>query len=289
MERRTLHFICRADNDLYRVVQANGLPAKRYDRPAGALEAVGCGEAVLLLADVYPSEGTNLDKDFLAGCLERNWRLYVEFPRALPECELGEPAVLTLGIEAAELAWRPSVRPSYSARDDLPEDAEARAFRRGVDWFFRARLFIHPTWRDEAERRRRTFPDGTGRAPEADWPVGDGSCGMIEGASSRIHPDGSQDWRYHRRSDCMGEVAMALALSVSLASGRRSRHAVVAANLIDYVLGSLRRPGYDHPDDPCHGLLPWTVDESERVYYGDDNARSLLGMAAAASLLGESR
>jgi len=41
--------------------------------------------------------------------------------------------------------------------------------------------------------------------------MGDGSLGLLEGYSSRIHLDGSQPMRYAVRNDCIAEVAMAYA------------------------------------------------------------------------------
>jgi hypothetical protein len=182
-----------------------------------------------------------------------------------------------------ELHWIPSVRPAHGVRAELPPDSEEEAFRRGTAWFGNARLFIHPVWQVEAERRLNEFPDGAGPGPELEWPAGDGSLGLIEGASSRIHPDGTQDWRYHIRNDCVGEVSMAMAFA-----GAND----VAAGLSDFIYthsAFAQGPRAD-PESPSYGLLSWTTQPpADGVYYGDDNARSMLGTMAVAALLDEDR
>jgi hypothetical protein len=187
------------------------------------------------------------------------------------------------GTDFPELHSVPSVRPSYGPDDRLPSNVEEDALQRGTAWFENARLFIHPEWQAEAARRLYEFTDGTGAGPDPDWPSGDGTCGMIEGASSRIHPDGTQDWRYHVRNDCTGEVSMAMAFA-----GENR----IAAALNDFIYTHsifAQGPRAD-PESPSYGLLSWTTQPpADGVYYGDDNARSMLGTMAAGALLDEDR
>ena len=190
------------------------------------------------------------------------------------------------GADATTLRFTATVRPTYGSDDPLPAAAEADALRRGTAWFSRARLLIHPDWSNEARRRLETYPDGTGRGPDAEWPAGNGSCGMIEGASSCVHPDGSQDWRYHLRGDCMGESALAMAACGALDNDEAAAH--VAGNLLDFVwLDSVLASGpSSDPESPSYGLLPWTtLPPADGVYYGDDNARVMLATMAASALL----
>ena len=188
--------------------------------------------------------------------------------------------------EIPRLRWTPTVRPSYAADEALPEDVEQQAFLRGVQWFGNARLFIHPLWRDRARRRLDELPDGTGPGPEKDWPIGDGRCGMIEGANSNIHPDGTQDWRYHIRNDCMGEASMAMAFAGTLSDDERGKD--IAANINDFIYFNsifAQGPRAD-PESSSYGLISWTSKPpADGVYYGDDNARSMLGTMAVSALL----
>jgi hypothetical protein len=189
-----------------------------------------------------------------------------------------------------ELTWTPVVRPSYASEADLADDAEEHAVDRSLAWYRNARLFVHPGWEGEAERRLKELPDGTGIGPDADWPVGDGSCGMIEGASSTIHPDGSQNWRYYLRNDCIGEASAAMALGGKLADDANARQ--VAANLNDFIYrhSCFAQGPRSDPASPSFGLLSWhTLPPGDGVYYGDDNARSILGTMVAAAVLDEGR
>ena len=61
--------------------------------------------------------------------------------------------------------FEPAVRPSFGPRQPLPADAERQAFRRGVEWYGRAKLFIHPSW--EKTVVERSALDGPSPAPLA--------------------------------------------------------------------------------------------------------------------------
>lgn len=387
----SLILVCSEENDLCRVLRASGTEFRRSDDAARAVSSAAAGDGVLVLAEQYPQERTDVEPGVYDAAKRAGVRLYVEYPRAVPGVELGEtrtaewerivlasdafaprleplrilsmhrcrtiacetdrphlvsarvagfdravygipdsalpvlfsadPTTLVATtklsafvtaryapaaawteiwrwvlswacqeLETAELRFTPAVGPAYGAEERLPADAELHALRRGATWFSRARLLVHPGWSDEARRRLESFHDGTGPGPEADWPAGDGSCGMIEGASSRIHPDGSQDWRYHLRGDCMSESAMAVAALASVADDRST--AEVAGNLLDFVLldSVLGNGPRADPQSPSYGLLAWTtLPPADGVYYGDDNARVMLAAMAAAGLLGAKR
>lgn len=191
------------------------------------------------------------------------------------------------GLSAVKLTWTPTVRPTYGPKDPLPANAEEQAVRRSADWMVRSRILRHPSWpREVLDRalRYNTVRD----MPPADWPLGDGSLGILEGFSSTIHADGGQPMRYAVRNDCMGEVAMLMALHA--ATGGRADHAKIAANLLDYTFtasGLAAGPRAD-PSSPSYGLVGWALDHPG-TYYGDDNARALLGVGAVAAVLKESR
>jgi hypothetical protein len=184
---------------------------------------------------------------------------------------------------APELTWTQTVRPSYGAAEQLPDDAELQAVRRAADWFTKARIFRHPDWPKESLDWALTYNTVRDK-PGDDWPLGDGSLGMLEGYSSTIRLDGSQPMRYAVRNDCMSEVSMALAFDAAAHSNQQS--ATIATNLLGYLFTKsplAQGPSAD-PDSPSYGLLGWSLDYPNK-YWGDDNARALLSVLATSALL----
>ncbi len=189
-----------------------------------------------------------------------------------------------------QLEWTPSVRPSYAKQQTLPNDVERRAVRRGVAWFKNGRLLVHPEWEVELEKRRKSFRDGVAPGPERDWPIGDGKHGILEGYSSVIYHDGTQPMRWYRRNDCTGESAMALAFGGEVFDNAEYRR--IAANLNDFIYDDsvFAKGPRGNPESPTYGLLSWSDNPpADGIYYGDDNARSLLGTMACAALLDSTR
>ncbi|HOX38683.1 MAG TPA: hypothetical protein PL033_11895 [Candidatus Brocadiia bacterium] len=184
----------------------------------------------------------------------------------------------------------PAVRPSFNATDELPDYVEELAFRRGAEWFLNSRLLIHKSWAAKVDELRAGYHDGVAPAPQKDWPVGDGSEGLLEGYSSTINSDGSQPARYYLRNDCIGESAMALAFAGALTKDRR--YSEVSRNLLDfaYFKSAFAKGPRSDPASPTYGLLSWFSNPpADGVYYGDDNARGLLGHMAASALLGSEK
>ena len=86
---------------------------------------------------------------------------------------------------------------------------------------------------------------------------------------------------------------MVLALAHKLNPG--ASHIRVASNLIDYLLfrSKMSTGSRLNPASPSYGLLGWNEtpkyhkgEDGYDVYYGDDNARSLLGILAALAITG---
>ena len=392
-----LTFACEKDNDLYRLLCADGAALPRVKTVEEAVARAAPGGGVLVLADGYPNTTTTLSAKIFEQAAAKKLRLYVEFPAFLPgfaretprrtewergvvasgvfgaalaegrilaihDCHFvpvqaedpwlavarvagfntavyglpetvfpilfehpsGQVLVATTklsqfvtaryapadawktvwtrilawllpsaplrapsaplrvpGAQAPDLTWTPVVRPSFGPDEALPEDVEAQSFRHGAQWYFKAKLFVHPSWTDD----RSGCPDRVGTQPEADWPMGDGTCGMLEGFSAQIRYDGSQPIRWWVRNDCNGEAAMAVAFHGSIEKDLRSRK--TAENLGDfiYTLSETTRGPRDDPESPSFGLMSWDVCENQGVFYGDDNARSMLGTMACAALL----
>ncbi len=190
------------------------------------------------------------------------------------------------------LEWRPVVAPSFGPGDSLPGATERKTLRRGIDWYFRARMLVHPSWAKIYDEDAVGWTDRVGPMPGEARPSGDGSLGVLEGFNAAILYDGSQRVRWWRRNDCTGEVAGAMAIA-----GRAEKERLwltVAANLGDWLYGRsiMTRGKRADPADPAFGLIGWNDVtrywqdlDGYGVYYGDDNARSMLGMMAVAGTL----
>lgn len=196
------------------------------------------------------------------------------------------------GVRIPALRWTPTVAPAYARDARLPAHAETSALRRAIEWFFRARMLVHPDWAHVYDADAAAWHERIGPAPRSTWPCGDGSLGVLEGFDSAIGWDGSQRVRWWRRNDCNGEAAGAFALAARAL--KRPDLRKVAGNVGDhlYERSILSHGKRADPANPAYGLIGWNDVtryhgdmDGYGVYYGDDQARSMLGMMLAASEL----
>lgn len=213
---------------------------------------------------------------------------------------------LTEDEKFPEFKWTPDVRPSYNSSEILPADAEKNALNRGIDWFFNSKMILHPAMMEQYNKTAN-LPNPAKADPDskADWPyghrtakminnapVGNGTLGIMEGFDSKIFSDGSQAVRWWNRNDCNGEVAGAMGLAgVEL---QNSNYLKTAGNIGDwlYFQSMMSLGDRVNPNHPAYGLFGWNdtpkyagpgYGDGYAVYYGDDNARSMLGMMIAAT------
>jgi hypothetical protein len=211
--------------------------------------------------------------------------------------------------ELKRLSWEPTVRPSYGAGEVLPANVEQQALRRGIDWYFNSRMVLHPSAMARYDRPangpepaaanpdlRQDWPYGhrVARMPDLKPPPGDGSLGVLEGFDAKIFPDGTQPVRWWLRNDCNGEIAGTMALAgIALSNPVWLK---TAGNIGDWLYFRSRMSLDDHanPQHPAYGLFGWNETpqycgpgsmDGFAVYYGDDNARSMLGMMLAGAAL----
>jgi hypothetical protein len=196
------------------------------------------------------------------------------------------------GAKLPDLTWIPTVRPTFGHDEKLPADIERDALLRGIRWFFRARMLVHPAWALTYDETARQWPERIGPMPERERPAGDGSLGVLEGFNSTIRFDGMQNVRWWRRNDCNGETAGAMAIAGALL--RDEKYLRVAGNIVDYLYfrSILSQGKRADPANPAYGLIGWNDVpryhgnlDGYGVYYADDNARSMLGVMAAAAVL----
>jgi len=194
------------------------------------------------------------------------------------------------GLGVPELRYTPAVRPTYGRDQALPASVELEAFHRGIKWYYDSRLLVHKSWLAHLAPSFSRGVEDASMLP-AYLPIGDGSQGLLEGFSAQVAPDGSQRQRLVLRDDCLGESAMALAFSARLAGDDRS--ARVSRNLADFIcFDSLIHQGVRaDPRHPAFGLMAWGITSYawERAFYGDDNARAMLGLIATGALLDSDR
>ena len=184
--------------------------------------------------------------------------------------------------------WEEDVRPMYSKTAALPAGARLNSIRKGAAWFDNGRFFVHPAWKAywlEHDGRNGTTP--VGPPVPAGKPNGDGSLGIIEGHTSTIYYDGSQQYRYWMRADVQGEASMALAAAGRLFNNQTYKNK--SARLIDFMFhtSNMRAGPKNDPASPAYGLIGWATTNAG-TFYGDDNSRAILGAIGAASYLNKS-
>jgi len=198
-------------------------------------------------------------------------------------------AVLTdlTGKDVHFSSWPALVWPAYGQDEQLPDSAKTHAVRKGVQWFWGGHFLVHASWKPDYLGKYQAIEPPVGPELPQDALNGDGSLGIVEGHCSAIDADGHQTYRYSLRTDVHGEAAMALTLAGKLLGEKKYDR--VAHNLIDYALAESTSGSRGNPSSPSYGLISWgfSTDYSRGVYYGDDNARFLLGAFMAAHLLGE--
>lgn len=388
---------CNEQNDLYRLLTANGISCNRFNTPEEAILNARDGSAVMIMAEGYPTKTVEVDNALFEVAMNKNLRLYIEFPSSIPgfksngiketeweravissdsfapelkekrilmihdchyvDMELDHPDIVVArvaGFDSAvfglpdkvspilsevkvrgeyegeilvsttklsqfitaryapadawneivnylidwllpgnkirNIKWKPTVKPSFAASDKLPANAEKEALKRGINWYFNAKMLLSET----ADRlyTKGDFPMGDRIGELTDsLKAGDGSFGVLEGFRSQILSNGTQPALWWRRNDCNGEVAGAMSLAgVAL---ENEDYLKTGENIGRWLFSSIITQGERaDPNNPAYGLIGWndvphyyqTLNGYD-VYYGDDNARTLLGMIMAASAL----
>ena len=180
---------------------------------------------------------------------------------------------------ASNLGWSPDVRPTMGKSDVLPPDIELRTQRRAAEWFLKAHLLVDAVSEVQYAKADQ-WPDRVGSGPLGN---GNGGKGLLEGYSSAIDTKGNQPVRWYRRADCNAESAMAL----TQAGGPKER--ATGVRLADFIAlqsGVL----HNDPSKESFGLVGWNDQPNNHgTFYGDDNARYILGLIGAAGAVKENR
>ncbi len=168
---------------------------------------------------------------------------------------LWETLLAQLGLKGIELTWKPHVGIAAQKEEPLESDALQKAYERNAAWLHDRMI--------------------TRESPTAS---------VLEGLESAIDCRGNQYARAVTRGDCMGEAAMELAYGWR-ATGDPN-YKVTCRQLVEHVL---RGDDFRHhdPSSSMYGLNNWF--SYGNIFYGDDNARMLIGVMSARELLGDDR
>lgn len=180
--------------------------------------------------------------------------------------------------------WKEDVHPMFGRNEKLPATAKINSIKKGAAWFNNGRFLIHPSWKEDWLKYGNNGLTPVGPMVSQSKPSGDGSLGILEGHTSTIYYDGTQQYRYWMRADVQGEVSMALAAAGNFLNNKEYRN--TAANLIDYLFktSNMRAGAKNDPGSAAYGLIGWATTNAG-TFYGDDNARAILGMIGAAAYL----
>jgi hypothetical protein len=189
------------------------------------------------------------------------------------------------GSNFSDFNWTPTVNPSFYSDEILPDNALDNSIKKGVDWYSNSRMLMDESWShmwDEAAE----YKDRVAPAPSQNLPVGSGKLGVLEGFSSSIKQDGGQPIRWYQRADCSSESSMAIAIQGLISNDKEKKE--IAANIQDFIYFSsnLQAGPRADSDSPSYGLIGWDTREAGAViYYGDDNARVILGSLLASTAI----
>jgi len=108
-----LTFCCREKNDLYQIVsQSKAVPCVRCETAEQAISAAPQGSAVLILAEGYPDQPTQINPALLTIARKKGLRMYLEFPASFPG--LAVDSVKTTRYERAVVSsefFSPDLKP----------------------------------------------------------------------------------------------------------------------------------------------------------------------------------
>lgn len=177
------------------------------------------------------------------------------------------------------------VRPGFAANALLTRTDYRNAIKKGAAWYINSKLLVAGDWRLLVDRFTHKNGEGVVFPGVADsMPAGDGQWGILEGHASHINRDGSQPVRWWVRADCQAETAFALSTAAKALG--HSYYDTIARNLLHFLYrtSNLRQGERNDPASPSFGLIGWATTDPD-AYYGDDNARVLLGTIGASANL----
>lgn len=180
-----------------------------------------------------------------------------------------------------KLEWQEAVRPMFQKEEEITQQDKLESINKGVEWFYKSNLLnINLENTSEALDTTQLFEEGDL-----------GKEGIYECFLSKINYDGSQKVGKSRRADCASESAMAIAMRNFISPNELDKS--TATNLQDFVYfnSDLQQKSRNDVDNPSYGFIAWYVrkEQNSGIYYGDDNARVILGTLMSGAALKSNR
>lgn len=185
-----------------------------------------------------------------------------------------------------DMNWTAAVHSNYEKDEVLLADAYERAVELNANWYIDSGFVLSET--DGLLYESEGDADPMARELH---PGGDGSYGIIEAfvSGAAFNEDGSQKMRFWRRADCNGESAGALAMAGKVLNN--DQYKTVAYNVANWLLtqSMMSQGNRADPSKAEYGLLAWHDGRNPSIYpvnyFGDDNAKAVLGLISTAAAL----
>lgn len=157
-----------------------------------------------------------------------------------------------------DIEWTPSMHASYGKTESLSANAYKDAVNLNVQWYIKNMM------------------------------AADGTPGIYQSFNSGNNFDvyGDQSLNKGIRADCNGESIGAIALAGSLLNNKEYKN--LAYNTMKWMLNDSAMANGDraNPSSSQYGLLSWyNSGEQLEHYYGDDNAKAIIGLILGAAAL----
>ncbi len=166
------------------------------------------------------------------------------------------------------IEWTPAMTATYAADETLSDTAYANAVDANMQWYINNML------------------------PNAD---GTGGFYQCYNSGYAFNAYGDQSKNTGIRADCTAESIGAMAIAGVMLDNEEYKQ--IAYNAMDWMLNESNMANGDRadPDSPHYGLFSWYDDNGGqnnyyttylKSYYGDDNAKAILGLILGAAALG---
>lgn len=88
----TLRVVCPAEADLYKLIEAEGIPAAQYASADAAIAAADRGDGLLISAPGYPAQGVAISPDMLKAAKAKKLRMLAEYVCEYPGIAIADTA-----------------------------------------------------------------------------------------------------------------------------------------------------------------------------------------------------